>query len=339
MGPRPFFSLIVPTRRRPGPLGRFLDSVAATVSRPDDVEIILVTDADDPDSRTVGHAALHLRHVVVPPGLTMGSLNAAGYEASAGAHVMLLNDDVVVRGRGWDARVRGCLRRFPDDIVLVHVNDTLFRRRLCTFPLVSRTFCRLAGGICPREYARYRIDDHIEDVFNMLAALGRRRTLYFPDLVFEHHNTVERPQGDQVYASDPAVLAGDDARFADFAAARKELVLRLLDHIDGEADAAVTAARREKLARLNDPFYLRLPGRQRVEWSAWLRWAAGRLRPAELAHWAAAFGARARAYVGRKGYGGFLGALGRRVTRLGAGGVREADLRRLAHEARYPADG
>ena len=185
----------------------------------------------------------------------MGAINRAGYEASAGDYVMLLNDDVIARTPGWDATALACFRRFPDPVVLVHVNDTLFRDRLCTFPLTTRAFCERAGGICPPEYIRYRIDDHIEDVFNLLAVLGRRRTVYLPDVVFQHYNLIERPEGDRVYASDPAVLALDAPRFAALFPARKELALRLLDVIEGGSDpgrhggAAADAGRHRRPVR------------------------------------------------------------------------------------------
>ncbi len=140
----------MPTRGRPGSLRRFLASVAATAADPDGVEVVLVVDADDPAGAVGSHPRLALRRVVVPPGLTMGALNQAGYEASAGDYVMLLNDDVVARTPGWDATALACFRRFPDPVALLHVNDTLFRDRLCTFPLTTRAFCEMAGGVCPR---------------------------------------------------------------------------------------------------------------------------------------------------------------------------------------------
>src|SRR6266545_4674763 len=163
---RPALSLIVPTRKRPEQLNRFLISVAATARFSDLIEIVLVVDADDELCRTAAFPSLTIRHVVGPPGRTMGELNRAGYAASRGDHVMLLNDDVVVKTRGWDRTVLSCFRRFPDPVALVHVNDTLIRDYLCTFPILSREYCELIGGICPTEYERYRIDDHIEDVFN-----------------------------------------------------------------------------------------------------------------------------------------------------------------------------
>src|SRR5579884_3604785 len=102
---RPIFSLIVPTRQRISSLQRLLDSLAATASRPDALEVVLVVDADDPPSIDFHHPALALTRVVVPRGQTMGALNSAGYEASSGDYLMLLNDDVVARTPGWDDKI------------------------------------------------------------------------------------------------------------------------------------------------------------------------------------------------------------------------------------------
>src|SRR5271165_4387469 len=186
MPARPTFSLLVPTRLRTDRLGRLLHSLARTAADPGAIEVVLVIDADDGDSLAFRFDGLTLKRVVVEPGLPMGTLNMAAYQASAGAYLMLLNDDVIARTPRWDRKVLACLRRFPDGIVLIHTNDRLFQEVLCTFPLVSRAFCELAGGICPQSYQRYRIDDHIEDVFNLLGVLGERRTVYLPDVVFEH---------------------------------------------------------------------------------------------------------------------------------------------------------
>ena len=256
---RPLFSLIVPTRGRPAQLRRMLDSVAQTAYHPERLEVVLVVDADDPAS-LVAHPRLTIRHVVVEPGRTMGELNNAGFAASTGDFVMLLNDDVIARTPGWDATAWACLRRFPDPFVLVHVNDTLMRDHLCVFPLTSRAFYELTGGVCPAEYRRYRIDDHIEDVFNLLGALGERRVVYLPDVVFEHDNAVQHPEAGAVYMSDPAILALDAPLFDVLLPERKELALRVCETIDGRADPL----RRATLDAVASSFDLRTPGRQFV---------------------------------------------------------------------------
>jgi hypothetical protein len=242
-----------------------LDSAAATAAHPERLEAVLVVDADDRDSIRFRHTAIPLRHVVVPPGQTMGALNSAGYRAARGAYLMLLNDDVIARTPGWDEKVLRRLKRFADGVVLVHVNDTLMRDRLCTFPIVSRTFCELAGGICPSEYVRYRIDDHIEDVFNLLGRLGQRRTIYLPDVVFEHRNCVQQNDSPSEYHSIPGILALDAPRFLALFPERKRLALALLKHIEGTLSPERAETARRELDRIGDPFSLRRPDRLLVE--------------------------------------------------------------------------
>ena len=307
MAQRPTLSLIVPTRGRPAQLRRFLASVAATASRPARLEVVLVTDQDDPESHTAGHPKLAVRCIAGPAGRTMGALNAAGYEASRGEYVMLLNDDVIIQTRGWDTTIISCFRRFPDPVALVHVNDTLIRDYLCTFPILSREYCELIGGICPVAYRRYRIDDHIEDVFNLLAVLGHRRAAYLPDVIFEHLNAVQHPTAGLVYESEPNILAQDAPLFESLFPLRKELVLRVLDYIEGGSDPAVTADRRAVLDTITNPFALRTPGRQHVVRASWWKRAPGM---------AARAWTRGVACYRRGGWGGITRAVARRFVRL-----------------------
>ena len=197
----------------------------------------------------------------------MGALNNSGYAASSGDYVMLLNDDVIVRTPGWDAIALACFRRFPDPFVLLHVNDTLMREHLCTFPLTSRAFYELVGDICPAEYRRYRIDDHIEDVFNLLGVLGQRRVVYLPDVVFEHDNAVNHPEAGAVYLSDPAILALDAPIFDALLPRRKELALRVAAGIAGRSEPG----HRQVLDALCSSFAIRTPGRQLVVRTPWWR--------------------------------------------------------------------
>ncbi|MBN9122101.1 MAG: glycosyltransferase [Planctomycetes bacterium] len=263
---RPLFSLIVPTRGRPAQLRRMLDSVARTASHPERIEVVLVVDDDDPASLAT-HPRLAVRHVVVAPGRTMGALNNAGFAASAGDYVMLLNDDVIVRTPGWDAIALRCFGRFPDPFALVHVNDTLMRDHLCTFPLTSRAFYELAGEVCSAEYERYRIDDHIEDVFNLLVVLGERRVVYLPDVVFEHDNATQHPEAGAVYLSDPVILAADAPRFDALLPRRKELAWRVCAAIGARPDPSRVAA----FGAVTDSFAIRSPGRQIAIRSPWWR--------------------------------------------------------------------
>jgi len=256
--PEPIFSLIVPTRGRRDSLIRLCDSIRAQTSDLDRVEIIFVVDSDDRESLEFDDPRFHIRKAEVVPGMAMGELNMAGYRASTGRYLMLLNDDVVLRTPGWDERVLEVFRSYPDGIVLVHVNETIFLERLCTFPFLTRTFCDLAGGICPSGYLRYRIDDHIHNVFDLLALLGQRRRIYLPDVIFEHHNVVQT-EGGHNYVPQPDIHAVDTRLFEALLPERKRLTLAAMETIDRHARSEKLRVWEGRLAPVSDSVAIRDP--------------------------------------------------------------------------------
>ena len=256
-------SIIVPTRGRRQQLLQFLDSLAGTAAEPGRIEVLLVVDADDRDSQDIRHDRLALRQVVVAPGLAMGALNMHGCRAATGDCLMLCNDDVIVRTAGWDRRIRSVFASYPDDVVLVHVNDGTFKDSLCIFPCVSRRFVELAGGICPEDYLRYRIDDHIYNVFNLLAILGEYRIQYLPDVLFEHHNYAAGVAGQRVYVPDPVIHAQDTERYLAAFPARKDLAARLKEHVRARREVSDPELFRTNLERPLDPLRMRVPAHVR----------------------------------------------------------------------------
>jgi GT2 family glycosyltransferase len=239
------FSLIIPSRHRTEQLRRLLDSLAASTEQLDDLEVIVVADSDDEETIAFRYDALKLKRVQVPPGSPMGALNAAGFREAAGSYLMLVNDDVIVRTRGWDRHVLKAFRSFPDGIVLVHVNDLFFKDTLCIFPFVSREFCLLAGGICPEDYIRYGIDNHIQDIFGLLSQLGHDRRIFLPDVVFEHTNIQRTAGGAARYVPDPEIHAVDIRLFESLEEKRSSIAQTALRHIENrqpKAGARVTIA-------------------------------------------------------------------------------------------------
>ncbi len=234
-------SLIVPTRGRPEGMLAFLESVRAHASSPQDIEVVMAVDEDDPESQAIAFKGLNLVRVVVPAGLNMGALNMAGYRASHGEYIMLTNDDVRVRTNGWDDQTLAAFRSFPDDIALIHVNDTTQEEGLCIFPFVSRRFCEFANGICPEEYMRYRIDDHIHHVFKFLASYGHERIVYMPGVVFDHLNVVIGAAGKRECIPNPKIQAQDTVLFYELARSRKELAIRLATWIDARRQSQKVA--------------------------------------------------------------------------------------------------
>lgn len=269
------FSFLIPTRGRPDLVARLFQSIVNTTSNLADLEIILVIDDDDDLSKGIRDERINFKTVVVPKGLTMGQLNQACYQASSGRYIMLMNDDVVLRTPGWDRVVLGAFAQFKDDIALIHVNDLLFRERLCTFPFLSRTACEMIG-LCPDVYRRYKIDDHIYEIYSMLAHLGHKRIIYLPDVIFEHENHAAQAGPDaseqhvfvsldsKMYVPHGPTIEKDDKDFTERNNERKSAALSLAAHIEGHRVKALHESTlgmfADKLYAIKEPYSFRKPG-------------------------------------------------------------------------------
>jgi len=237
-----------------------------TTARPDEAEIVLAVDDDDLESQKIKHDKLALKKVTLPKGSTMGTLNTACFEASSGRYVMLINDDVILRTRNWDLAVAVAFARYEDDIALIHVNDLLFREKLCTFPILSRKAC-LEIGICPAVYKRYAIDDHIYDTYNILAHLGHRRITYLPEVIFEHENfeqltcehqtqtaSLHIAEDNKVYIPNPEIHEQDASVFHKLLSQRKQDALKLAELIDRYRQTEQRKVYDCLLADVQDPY-------------------------------------------------------------------------------------
>jgi GT2 family glycosyltransferase len=253
------FSLIMPTRHRTERLRSALDSIKATTKNLARLEVVLVIDEDDEESVGFRYDGVPLKRVQVRSGLTMGALNMAGYRAATGSYLMLLNDDVISRTPGWDEQVLEAFRSCPDGMVLVHVNDLLFKDTLCIFPFVTRDFCLLTGGICDEGYFRYRIDDHIHNIFDLLTLLGHPRRIFLPDVVFEHTNTHTSEGGEVHYEPDRAIHDVDTHLFDSYLAKRKKIAVEALCRIEGRDYSVEHQSWEAKLAPITDSVAIRRP--------------------------------------------------------------------------------
>ncbi len=257
------FSFLLPTRGNPALAKRFLQSACETADHPEQIEVVLGVDEDDPASHGIEQEGLCIKTLLLPAGLTMGSLNRACYEASSGRYVMLINDDVIVRTKGWDSTIYRVFARFHDDVALVHVNDLLFRERLCTFPILSRRACD-AIGLCPGCYKRYRIDDHIGDTYHLLSYLGHNRRVYLEDVVFEHDNYAHSPppvedaasffesREGKVYVPKPEVFEADSQAYNERLEERKSDARKLAGLIEQAAEERRQTAYAARLGGLKD---------------------------------------------------------------------------------------
>ena len=231
-------SLLLPTRERPDLVQRLLSSLIQTTVNLTQLEVVLYVDEDDVQSRNISHPDLSLAKIMGRPGTRMGEMNRACYEASRGRYVMLINDDMVFRTPGWDARVLAAAGSFEDEVTLIYGNDLDQGEAVPTFPIVSRTVCEVLGEICPRGYRHLHIESHLMDIFRQLAKLGHRRLCYLDDVVFEHmHHALGKAELDATYMKKNR--RDDDLLFIALDDERKFKARLLARHIESRPQAQV----------------------------------------------------------------------------------------------------
>lgn len=223
-------SLLLPTRGRPRLVERFLASVLEQSHSPDLIEVILCVDNDDPGSHGLRFPGLQVVEIIGPR-QNMGAYNAICLERATGDITIAVNDDMIIRTKGWDDKVRELDARFADGVYLGYGNDLFKGRELCTFPILSRRTAEAMSQPYPRIYRGAFIDVHLMDVFKRLARAGHDRLAYCDDIVFEHvHYRVDAAAMDATYAERPRF--GDDMTFIALRDLRRAEANRLLQAIE-----------------------------------------------------------------------------------------------------------
>jgi len=224
-------SLLVPSRGRPDSLMRMLDSVFSTAEMPDTVDVAVYIDDDDDETLSLDFSRYNVRRIVGPR-QSMGTLNAACFKETMGDIIILCNDDVMIRTKGWDTQIRGASARFPDRVYLFYPNDLFKGANLATFPILSRQTCDTIADPFPGEYRGAFIDVHIMDIFKQLKGAGHDRVVYLEDVVFEHmHYRLGKSEMDETYSNRDRFV--DDKTFMALIGARQWAAQRLLALING----------------------------------------------------------------------------------------------------------
>ena len=224
-------SLLLPTRGRPELVRRLFDSLALHTENLTDLEVILYLDDDDESGVNISESRFAVIKIIGERS-TMGAYNTACLRRASGEVIMLVNDDVIVRTSAWDIRVMDVSRRFSDGIFLAYPNDLHIGRRMCTFPICTKTACQVLITPYPDDYRSYFIDWHLFDVFKRVRAAGYSRICYLDDVVFEHcHYMAGKAELDATYSVKN--YYEDDWTFLNLRPLRQRQAERLVAAIDG----------------------------------------------------------------------------------------------------------
>ena len=231
MADAPAISLLVPTRGRPQLAMRFLKSLVDTAARIDEIEVILYVDDDDIGSHTLDSADVKVVRLI-GPAMSMGEYNTECLRHSQGRIIVLANDDMVIRTKGWDDALIRADASIGDGIYLAYANDLVKKGRLSTFPILSRRTCMLLVDPYPAAYRGACIDTHLFDTFQRLLHAGFDRIVYLHEVVFEHlHFRAGKAPADDTYLRRGRF--DDDTTFVGLAESRRMNAVRLAEAIRG----------------------------------------------------------------------------------------------------------
>ena len=190
-------SIIVPSRGRPEKLLQMMNSVLECATLPKLIEFVIYLDNDEnSDYQIFNDKAV----IVVGERTFMGKMFSSCIQKSNGKTILICNDDVVARTKGWDEILYNNLQSFPDNVFLMYPNDLNKGADLCTFPIFSKEFFNKYPGILPEDLTL--IDLHLKDLFFQLHGLGSKRIKYLHNVVFEHlHYSIGKSNIDTTYAS------------------------------------------------------------------------------------------------------------------------------------------
>lgn len=180
-------SLLCPSRRRPEELAAMVRSAADTAADPDQVEIVVRLDLDDPTQRHAADAALNsglYGRVQVGPTVILSEAWNECWRDARGVIYGHLGDDVRFESDGWDQLLIDTFDGRPDNYWVVHGDDCSPQgATFGTHCFVHRDWTDVVGRFCPPYFWADWNDTWFNDVAN---ALGRR--IYLDTLKMRHRH-------------------------------------------------------------------------------------------------------------------------------------------------------
>jgi hypothetical protein len=192
----PIISVIMHSRGRPDLCKTALDSLVATCSDPQYVEVVMKIDSDDPTAgdylNVLRQTPFHFKLLTYDRLDAYWSVHIFQDDLSRIANGSILwcfNEDNTIVGGDWVAALKGTRDIYPDNIYVVKVPGAPPRKYKTVAPAYSKEWFNVLGRISPHIYS---------DRFlcNMATSVGRLVTTPEVDRIqfrHRHHEKIGRP--------------------------------------------------------------------------------------------------------------------------------------------------
>lgn len=166
-------SLLLPTRQRPKQLLRLVESIQATATRPELIELVTWVDDDD---NTYDRTSIDLPWTVVrgPRVHEDGLVNLSAkwnkcYEFAKGDIIQHCGDDIVFRTPGWDDIVYDAFDAVPDKILFAFGKDGIQdENNFGTHGFIHRKWVETVGYLFPPLFVSDYNDVFLNDVAKLI---------------------------------------------------------------------------------------------------------------------------------------------------------------------------
>ncbi len=171
-------SILLPSAY-PSKLNRFMQNLQETVSDWNNIEIVICLDADDknPAGNTIRHQ--NIVYTYAEPSQYRGRFFDAAWKASTGKFLLMANDDIMFKTKGWDRLIP--YNKYPDEMVVFGLKDNRFNEKFFCHPIWSRKVMELEPGLFEPNFWITKCDNVIWDIH------PPHRRIYLEDIEIEHN--------------------------------------------------------------------------------------------------------------------------------------------------------
>lgn len=176
-------------------LARTLKNLRETISDISQVEVVICLDANGsfPDGwiERIGDSIIQ---VYEKPSKYRGRFFNAAWKASTGRFLLMANDDMLFKTKGWDKLIP--YDKYPDDLVCFGFRDNTFNERFYCHPVWSRKAMELGDDLFSPNYWITKCDNTIFDIH------PAHRRVYLPEIEIDHRQTPYGPEWQPAYDYD-----------------------------------------------------------------------------------------------------------------------------------------
>lgn len=148
-------SLLTPSRERPKRLIQMWKSALDTAGNPQEIELIVRCDEDDPTLNSYktffnsSHKS-HVKYIITKRHAIVGQMVNECYSECSGDILFFGNDDLIFKTKNWDIITEDTFNSIPDKIILLSVYDGLHdpKSKKVTLVFVHKNWAISLGYIC-----------------------------------------------------------------------------------------------------------------------------------------------------------------------------------------------